>query len=36
MYEFYKNMEITYVDSSYLGKNPFLDAERRQVELPSY
>ena len=29
-------MEITYVDSSYLGKNPFLDAERRQVELPSY
>ena len=36
MYEFYKNMEITYVDSPYLTKNQFLNAEAHRVELPTY
>ncbi len=36
LYEFYKDMEITYVDSPYLKKNPFLKAEARQFDLPIY
>lgn len=36
LYEFYKDMEITYVDSPYLKKNPFLKAEAQQFDLPIY
>lgn len=36
MYEFYKDMEITYINSPYLTKNPFLNVEARQTELPTY
>ena len=36
MYEFRQNMEITYVNSPYAQKNPFLNAEIRLASLPTY
>lgn len=36
MYEFHQNMEITYVNSPYAQKNPFLNAEIRLASLPTY
>ena len=36
MYEFHQNMEITYVNSPYAEKNPFLSVKAHKSVLPAY
>ena len=36
MYEFHQNMEITYVNSPYVEKNPFLSVQTHKAALPTY